>query len=384
MTATSQGSKKALLFYWATGHGPQTVSEQLASIVSIPGFAFDLINLNYDSPGLRQPLRKIKALLNKKTLKNYDAILFHSTASYNLDHLVKSFQLFSEDMAYSRAKKILFKQDEMIDVNKTKAFVKDYNVDVLFTCIPAAEIRKVYPSEDFPRLKINHMLTGYLTDELIYRKNKPLEQRTIDISYRGMKPPFEWGRLSYEKYQIAEEFLAKAREAQLSLRLDISANDSDRIGKTDWYDFLENSKACLATESGASIFDFDGSIKKATQQYLKKHPQAAFEDVEKNILSKHENNIRYNQVSPRHLEAAAMETALIMFEGEYSGIFKPHENFIPLKKDFSNFKDVIDTLKDEKYLKNQTSINKRLVTDTKQLQAHYFIAEITSYLRETL
>jgi hypothetical protein len=367
-----QSKKKALLFYWAVDGGPQTVTEQIHALTSIPGYEFDLFNLHYDSPGNRKPLQKISALLKKRSLKDYSVILFHSTASYNIDNLEKSFQFFAEDMANTEAKKILFKQDEMIDVNKTKNFVKNYNIHVLFTCIPEREIHKVYPKQEFPNLQFYHMLTGYLTEELIYRKNKPYEQRNIDISYRGMKPPYEWGRLSYEKYQIAEEFLKKAKEHNLQLNLDISTSTQDRIGKTDWYKFLENSKSCLAVESGASIFDFDGSVKAKCDQYCQTHPDASFVDVYQKILLPYENNVSYNQISPRHLEAAAMETALIMYEGEYSGLFLPHKNFIPLKKDFSNFLEVIEICKNERTIKELTLNNKRLIKSDQSFHYSFF------------
>ena len=42
---------------------------------------------------------------------------------------------------------------------------------------------------------------------------------------------------------------------------------------------------------------------------------------------------------------------MILFEGSYSGIIKPDEHFIMLKKDFSNFDNVLKKSKDDNYLK---------------------------------
>ncbi len=50
---------------------------------------------------------------------------------------------------------------------------------------------------------------------------------------------------------------AKGKE----LKLDISAKEDDRIYGNDWHAFLQNSKAVLGTEGGATIFDFDGTLK---------------------------------------------------------------------------------------------------------------------------
>jgi hypothetical protein len=364
--------KKGLLFYWANPESPPTVNEQIRALKGLKGVEFDEFNLNYDSPGYRQPFQRLKALLQRGKLSKYDLIVFHNTASYNIDNLRKSFSLFSDSMTASNAKKILFKQDEMIQVNKTKDFIRDFSVDVLFTCISPEEISKIYPQKDFPKLRFRHVITGYLSEDLVFKKNKPLEERKIDISYRGMKTPPEWGALANEKYEIAQRFLHKASEATTNLVLDISCSPERRFSGTKWYDFLEDSRACLAVESGASVFDFDGSIKKAVDAVVREHPGAEFSQFTE-ILKPHENRIRYNQVSPRHLEAAALETGLIMYEGEYSGLFSPNINYIPLKKDFSNFETVLTQFQDTAFLKSLIAFNKKMVQERNDLHVSSFL-----------
>lgn len=41
-----------------------------------------------------------------------------------------------------------------------------------------------------------------------------------------------------------------------------------------------------------------------------------------------------------------MKTGLVLFEGEYSGVVRPWEHFIPLKKDFSNVNEVLAAISD--------------------------------------
>ena len=57
-----------------------------------------------------------------------------------------------------------------------------------------------------------------------------------------------------------------------------------------------------------------------------------------------------NQISPRVFEAIALRTALVLFEGEYSGIIAPGVHYIPLKKNLSNLDDVLSLLGDDEYL----------------------------------
>lgn len=57
-----------------------------------------------------------------------------------------------------------------------------------------------------------------------------------------------------------------------------------------------------------------------------------------------------NQVSPRVFEAIAARTVLVLFEGDYSGVVKPDEHFIPLKKNGSNLPEVFAKLNDAEYV----------------------------------
>ena len=61
-----------------------------------------------------------------------------------------------------------------------------------------------------------------------------------------------------------------------------------------------------------------------------------------------------NQVSPKIFEAIRLRTALILFEGSYSGVIAPHVHYMPLKKDYSNIDDIFGKLQDIAYLKQLT------------------------------
>jgi hypothetical protein len=102
----------------------------------------------------------------------------------------------------------------------------------------------------------------------------------------------------------------------------------------------------LGVESGASVFDFDGTLQKKVEDHVAAHPAATFEEVHRELLAPYEGLIRQNQISPRCYEAAALRTAMILYEGEYSGVLKPGRHFFPLRKDFSNFAEVLAFLRD--------------------------------------
>ena len=51
-------------------------------------------------------------------------------------------------------------------------------------------------------------------------------------------------------------------------------------------------------------------------------------------------------ISPRHFEAAAMRCCQVLFDGRSSGAMEPMVHFIPLRKDFSNFDEVLELFRD--------------------------------------
>ena len=160
--------------------------------------------------------------------------------------------------------------------------------------------------------------------------------------------PYWLGKLAAEKWQIAEQFVRSTKDT--GLVCDLAVREEDRIYGDRWTKFVESCKAVLGVESGASVFDFDGSIRAAVETFLVANPEATFEDVESRFLRQHEGKIRLNQISPRCFEAAALRTAMVLFEGEYSGVLQPWTHYVPLRKDFSNIGEVVDALRNPRRL----------------------------------
>jgi hypothetical protein len=127
-----------------------------------------------------------------------------------------------------------------------------------------------------------------------------------------------------------------------------------RVYNEAWINLLRRSRAVLGTESGMNLFDFDGSLERACAEYERAHPGCSFDEVWEQFLKEHEGNVRYAQISPRHFEAAACRCVQILLEGEYSGIFLPDRHYISLKKDFSNFDEVMVRLADDSFCRRLT------------------------------
>jgi hypothetical protein len=156
------------------------------------------------------------------------------------------------------------------------------------------------------------------------------------------------GSIAHEKVIIAEEFIKRAE--QLNLSVDISVQEKDRVYGEEWTQCLSNCRATLATESGSSIWDRDGEVERAVDAALMKNPHATFEEIYQKILKPHDGKLMYTAISPRVFEAALLKTPLIMFPGWYNGILEPDIHYIKLEKDFSNIESVVQKLRDDEAL----------------------------------
>ncbi len=249
-----------------------------------------------------------------------------------------------------RGLKVLFVQDEYREVLALHERIRDLGIDVLFTCVPEGEITKVYPPATLPSVRVVNTLTGYVPAHLLSRSAPRADARPVDVGYRARAVPFWLGSLAAEKWQIAERFAAAARGA--GLRLDISCDEADRLYGRRWDQFLTRCRTVLGVESGASVFDFSGDIRRNVEAYVGTHPQADFETVRNKFLLPYEGKIELNQISPRCFEAAALRTGQVLYEGRYSGILLPWRHYVPLRKDFANFPEVADAVRDTRSLQS--------------------------------
>ena len=228
--------------------------------------------------------------------------------------------------------KVAFLQDEYRAVNVFWEHFNLIGLDLLFSCVPSHEIKKVYPKDKVPNLTVVNVLTGYVSKSLAAVTVLPVSQRKINVGYRTREMPYWLGRLAHEKTHIAHEFARLSVDS--GLVSDLSTKETDRLYGQDWVDFVSSCKAMLGVESGASIIDFDGEIERTVDAYVAQHPEVSFEHVYSKFLEKHEGSIDLAQISPRCFEAAALRTPMVLFEGEIFRCFRAWKTFHLFKKRF--------------------------------------------------
>jgi glycosyltransferase involved in cell wall biosynthesis len=280
--------------------------------------------------------------------RGFDGVIVHNTVSYHpasLEHLDAHLKTPFE--RYDGVK-VLMKQDEQILTSRVATFVGAKRFDLVLTCLRPEDIRQAYPEQVVGNARFLRMHTGYVVPRLRTLKPPGNQTRPIDIFYRGSIQPLWFGRLAYEKRQIG--YAVEPRARRLGLKVDISSRWEDRFTGDEWLARLSSAKATLGVESGSSIVDFDGSAERICREAEESDPGSP-EDSDRcerilMRLSHLEDRLYYRTLSPRHFEAAATRTLQIMYEGDFEGVLLPGRHYVPLRRDLSNFDEVVDVLRD--------------------------------------
>ena len=283
-------------------------------------------------------------------LENFDAVVIHYSIVIIWDDYLSPW--FRDRLVAYDGLKVQFIQDEYRWVDEITAESRRLGIDVLYSVVPPGKIDSVY-GDRLPGVEVLPTLTGFVPEEAVGRSAPPPGQRTIDVGYRGRTLPYWLGRLGHEKIEIGRGFLA--RQDAHRLRCDIAWSESARIYGDRWYEWIGSCRSMLASESGSSIVDYDRSAERAVRAFVARHPLASFDEVESAVLAPFGDGPVINTISPRIFESAAMRTALIMFPGEYSGLVRPWEHYVPLERDFSNVAEVAERIHDLPFLAELTA-----------------------------
>lgn len=281
---------------------------------------------------------------------HFDAIIYHTSLlsrRWDRDAFVK-FHPLALSLAAMSSMRIAMPQDEFINTDILEDWLLDAKVDVVCSVLKDAEWKKVYPRLIARNVRFHQVLTGYLSDEFIALAESAVRKtpnRDIDIGYRAWRAAPSLGRHGRLKVEIAKQVKIASRKTTHAI--DISTENRDSISGFYWLLFLARCRYVLGVEGGASIHDRDGSVRAATDVFVRSHPSASFDQIEAACFPSRDGELDCRALSPRHLEACATRTAQILVEGEYNGLLKANLHYFAVKSDFSNLGDVLDAIGNE-------------------------------------
>ena len=221
-------------------------------------------------------------------------------------------------------------------------FCETLGVSLLISQTDCPEVHALY------RQRLGCVVTGIPNTGLdadLFRPEIAHRDRPIDIGYRSDDSPIYLGH--YERRQIADCFLQHG--PRYGLTLDISLEQSRRLPEAEWAAFLNRCKGQLGTEAGGDYFELTDTTRIKYMDYIAANPCATNDEIISKFFQGYPNPVPIRIISGRNVEAAGTKTVQILLEGRYNGYFKPDVHYIPLKKDFSNFAEVVEKFRDESY-----------------------------------
>jgi hypothetical protein len=156
------------------------------------------------------------------------------------------------------------------------------------------------------------------------------------------------GKFGQEKTQIGLQ--AEAIAKKYDLKINCATGEEERVYGVPWNKLLMMGRAALATQGGATVFDFDESVERNVKRFRLENPNASNDQIWDAVVKPHEGTIVHKTITPRVLEAVMCGTALVMYPGEYRGLLRPWEHYIPLERNGSNEAEVVRLLREERRL----------------------------------
>ena len=242
---------------------------------------------------------------------------------------------------------VLMPQDDYTFSNSLDNLAVDWNVSTIFSPI-TRDLDLIYPRSLRNGVKIQEALTGYVDESLVRLATSYSQEwklRTLDLGQRVRLLAAHFGETGQRKGLLATSFAQLAIES--GFQCDVSTDPRDVFLGEDWYKFLGNSRFTVGRLGGASRTDPKGKnaawVKRSRILFELGYERLG-EVAQSRITSG--NSGRFQAISPRIFEAAAMGTCQILERDDYLEDMKPWEHYIPIDQDLSNVDEVFDAMRD--------------------------------------
>lgn len=308
--------------------------------------------------------------------------VLHNTVTYSPRVLRRMLEAIS--FAYQNSVIHVMKQDEHVAPFLFDEMFTEFPVVSVFSYLPEAEIPIVYPKSVASGILFHKTYVAYVTRGLASMSSHPLPA-TYSASYRGSFQPVSLGILGHDKAQIPSRALG-AFPGDGRWVLDVSSMPEKRVYGEAWFELLRDSYAVISSESGSNCFDLDGSLSRLTAEFESVHGTFTYSDAdtyalyEKTVLCRFERNVRGGTFAPRNLEAAVICRPQILVEGDYDGLFKDSESAVFVRRDFANFRNLLEALEDRDFAQGLAVNAREAVLGNRQLK----MSALTDLLLEVI
>ena len=317
---------------------------------------------------------------SRRTESDYREILSAFDAVVVSQHLRLCFDGWINDNLYKallsfEGVKAVFLHDEYDHTEKTRAWIEEQEVDLVYTVVPEPHVTKVYKPTRFPKTEFRSILTGYMPLKFSRRnKTVAISEREKLLVYRGRVSPESYGALAKQKETIGRYFDDYCQKYEIEA--DIQWEEAERVYGLNWYRLLETGVATLGTESGSNVFDEYGHIRERVAQGKPLPGPVSLNFREENL------GFKMNQISARLFEAIGCGTALVLYEGDYSGVLDAGDHFLSVKHDHSNVAEVVEKLNDSMLVQKMVDRAWYDVSSNSELSFNYLVGLFDADLKK--
>lgn len=238
-------------------------------------------------------------------------------------------------------------QDEYNHAHILDRWLAELRTQIVVTCFDERTRALLYPRLH-TRAYFQPALTGFLNPQRVAQRGRPaVSSRALDVVYRANHSQPWIGWLGHLKVSLGVE--GPARLAATGLRTDISVRREDTVLGEAWLDFLASGRTVLGSESGSSVFDRHGEVQLHVRTLLGEQPQLSFDELDA-LMHGELTRYHFGALGPRHLEATLTGTVQVLVEGEYQGILRPWEHYIPITRDLASLAQLHEVMADEAFL----------------------------------
>jgi spore maturation protein CgeB len=169
----------------------------------------------------------------------------------------------------------------------------------------------------------------------------PACPRDVDVGFIGALYPHFIG--DTERTGIIRLFEREGGPA-FGLSVDIRLGN---VARAQWAAFLRRCRGIVGAESGSYYLDRHGDRFDAAKAYVRRHPDAPFEEVFRRFFAAWPWTVSGKAISSRHFEPIGTKTCQILVEGRYNDILQPGEHYIPVRRDLADVADAVAMFRDE-------------------------------------
>jgi hypothetical protein len=269
-------------------------------------------------------------------IRAYDLIIVSHVAAGDDMTLVSR---FASILAMRSCPMVVFIGNEYDLLDQKLDFCRRAKADLLCSQLPVAAAEHLYGNLAGMRV----MAAPHAMNPAVYHP-APYERRDIDVGFVGdIYWPFVGDR---ERTNLIEYFDKHGQER--GLRCDIRGGRSSRMPRGEWAAFLNRCRTLIGAESGTYYLNEKGALLDRARTYnLNEHQEASFEEVFEKFFAGVPRGVSGKSISSRHFEAIGTKTCQVLIEGDYNGILKAGEHYIPVRPDLSDIDEAIRALRDE-------------------------------------